>query len=1684
MPSQVTGGSQTALNLYQALYAQAPSNPLFIDYKSTINTYGASTFASQLLAGFVNKPSKDLAFSVLTNLGVYSDALRDALTQMFDGYGVASRGQILLNATALLATLEGDVTFGVAAAAFNAKIGNNFLYASNASNLSPGVYGSADPSTYALIASAPTISEGGVPVVVTLTTKNVADGTHIPYVVVGAGSAIGATKAGEFIVYGNTAVAVVAVDKNSSYGDTGWFTFSLAGNKGNTVAVTVIDTTIAAPVVNQTISLSVASEIKIGGTGNDTFLALNSGDLSNGDNVDGGAGSDAIYVVQSLGTSDTAIRPVLTSVESVQFELFETASSETGGHTFSANFDKSSGVNTVIIKNYTFNTAGLGAADTIEIKGVSTSTSLNITDDAGASTGRTNNYTVTYAGVSGATDSASVEISSTSAATVLGNITEAGIETLTISSTGGAGAGYKVVAVDATALTVNASAISGGAVDLNASKLATLNINAADAMTITDAGAASAALRTVNIDSQISGKTVTLSLLSPTATAASSDTFTVNVKGAGNADISIDSDFGAQGASNADAFVVAGASSSGVITVNLSAFATNAPQNLLVTTGTGNDSVTVSTGGLDKYDLVALGNGIKDTLITTATFGSVGANVADVFYADTLTGATLPTISGVEIARINLAGTVASTNTFSVKSAAFASTVEINAGAALDISNKDFTVSNLAAGQAVTLGSNLDLDSAVVTLALVDASGLTDTLVVTTDGKNQTVISVQTASPVQTAAFGGITSAGVETVRLDLASTSAANTAVTAGTLTFSDASLVTLTGSKNTTATVIAKSGATIDATGVNGTLTLSANDNKAYTVKGSATKATEFLLGSYLNNADNITGGSASTDAVYASINGLTATTGALTVTGVENIYLDAVTTASTVSASGITGALNIAVDGVVSLNLTNLRPGIALTLGSNAGSSGGTATAYTGTLTASLADATGPSDSLTINLTGKGTELLSTLIATGIETVTLAASPTVDTQNIDVSGLAATTVNLSGGNTTSAVGISLAGGGVTAGVAGTSKLNASTATLDASGYNGAVTAIAATSTATTFKAQVPSTFTGSVLNDVITLGNAAAFVGVSVGTIDGGDGTDTLTAYVKGSAELASVTNVETFNLILSRTATDYSSNAYSITSAGFNSLSSPWGIQAAATVNITGGLAGTTVTLSGDLGDSGARTLDASTDLGSIVVTFANAGLVQSGSSDAIVIKGGQGLTDVVNVKASGNNSNLDTGEFTMSGVEKLILTSGYDTTNLTGDNTVNLKYATGLSTVGVLSGTQSDTAAFTNAPAGVTFEIGQGASAMSSSVTIGLASSSGSANSLAVKLIKTSGMPTITTDGVETLNLSLADSAEDHSVSLANTNTNAATLNISGVNVSADLTINSLGSAYTTVSATGLKGALTLDNGAIGSALYVLTGGEGGDTIGMKHASSVLDGGLGADTLNISYTGNGGALNVDLSSTVDQVAMFNGLVNTAVQKGFENVNASAYVQNGAVGADITDSGASNVITGTGYADVIRLTNGGSDTVKFAATAAANGADTVVGFKVGATASGGDVIGNLAAGFLNSALDLTIAAAGDSLGIDASAVTKDLRLVNVAQIFTTAASTFGDANVDAVGSTTVDHIILGNAQKLVLVAQTASTATTAYVYFITAGAVAGTSDVVTLVGTLTLDVAGTWISGNFV
>ena len=123
----------------------------------------------------------------------------------------------------------------------------------------------------------------------------------------------------------------------------------------------------------------------------------------------------------------------------------------------------------------------------------------------------------------------------------------------------------------------------------------------------------------------------------------------------------------------------------------------------------------------------------------------------------------------------------------------------------------------------------------------------------------------------------------------------------------------------------------------------------------------------------------------------------------------------------------------------------------------------------------------------------------------------------------------------------------------------------------------------------------------------------------------------------------------------------------------------------------------------------------------------------------------------------------------------------------------------------------------------------------------------------------------------------------------------------------------------------------------------ITGGAGADTIAMENASDVLTGGAGtvSDEVQVTFSGTGGALIVDLSSTGDQLTMFNGLANSVSQSGFEDVDASSYTQTGSVGADITGSSGVNVIVGTGYADTIRGGDG-ADTITGGA-----GADNLTG-----------------------------------------------------------------------------------------------------------------------------------------
>jgi hypothetical protein len=171
-------------------------------------------------------------------------------------------------------------------------------------------------------------------------------------------------------------------------------------------------------------------------------------------------------------------------------------------------------------------------------------------------------------------------------------------------------------------------------------------------------------------------------------------------------------------------------------------FTTSATAANKVTGGTGNDTVTLG-AALDKNDVIALGDGTADTLVTSMTFNTTNA-VTGAYYSDTIAAADLPTISGVEVARINLvldATPAAGTGAMSAKTASFASTVEINGAAAVDIGNVDITINNIAAGQKVKIGSNLDLDSGKVIFVLADATGTADSLAISTDGKNATATS-------------------------------------------------------------------------------------------------------------------------------------------------------------------------------------------------------------------------------------------------------------------------------------------------------------------------------------------------------------------------------------------------------------------------------------------------------------------------------------------------------------------------------------------------------------------------------------------------------------------------------------------------------------------------------------------------------------------------------------------------------------------------------------------------------------------------------------------------------------------------------------------------------------------------------------------------------------------------------
>jgi trimeric autotransporter adhesin len=768
----------------------------------------------------------------------------------------------------------------------------------------------------------------------------------------------------------------------------------------------------------------------------------------------------------------------------------------------------------------------------------------------------------------------------------------------------------------------------------------------------------------------------------------------------------------------------------------------------------------------------------------------------------------------------------------------------------------------------------------------------------------------------------------------------------------------------------------------------------------------------------------GSATDDALsFSGVNGLLkASTGILTADGFENVALLTATAASTIDATGLTGVDAIAVENDQNVTLDGLAAGVDVQLGAVASNNG--LSDYSGLLEVKLADETGSDDALTVNLVKTYADDLldATLKTTGIETVTIKHNAVASKSDgdLNISAVKAANLILTGG---------LAGESLDL-TKGSSTLSSTTTSVDATGLASDLTLAAAGSTATTVTAKAQNiSFTGSAAADSLTVGSAGSEIGAAITLFDGGSGSDTLTAYVEGSASLINIEAVETINLIAT-------TGTMSIVGAA-----SSKGINDASTVNISGGEAGKVVTLSGAITDH-AVAIDASGLAGSVAMTFGAAGLLQTNIADAITITGGQSTKDLVTA-SYGANAVENSGQFTMSGVETLTVTTTAASSG--GVDVVDLINVTGLDTLNlVTTTTNANGVTVSNLSTSTTVALGTSASTTEfAGVTakLDLADATGTSDALTVNLVDThagGATATIQTDGIEALTLALANTAEDHLVVLSNTNAdNNATLTVTGTHTSADLTITTLADVFTTVDASGLGGKFVMSDSSrsLTDAMTITTALKD-DTIIMQHGNDVLTAGEKTgdnDTLKVVANFILGGIAVDLSAT-DQIVTYNGSANAASQTEFESVDLSGVT--GSFGADITAVSTGSTITGTANADVIAggagddtITGGnGNDTMTGGAGAddfvfsvlASNGVDTISSFVT--TSDDLNVVG-IATLAGTAAVD-TATATTDVIGLAAGKViivTDDTNssYANVLTIMNAALDTSGDVS----GSTVI-------------------------------------------------------------
>ena len=795
---------------------------------------------------------------------------------------------------------------------------------------------------------------------------------------------------------------------------------------------------ISTAVAGKTFSLTTGSNSFTGTSGNDTFDAgLSTSSLqtlNSGDRLDGGAGTDEIIAILNTNVTPTAFA----GIENVFVTATATATLDLAAAT---------GVTSVTSQGST-------AATTIS--GISKSVNVTLRDSAQA-------QTVTRTDVSGTADSNTVNISNLSqaAATVT---TLAGIETLTLNSTGGA------------------SAIG----TLTAANTKSLIITGDKAVTIVDAIATTTPITSVDASAH-------------TAVDGVGVVFTGGFNGA---------NMTVTGGAGNDSFkfLVAG--------------------NVLAVGGAGNDTFTFdTTATLNTSDSVAGGAGITDTISTTApeaiAFTAVPTTYAisgieRLTLSDALVGGNAITLANIDtnINRITqtLANTNAGTATFNFNSVA-------NAGPAT-LAN---TVAALGATTAVAAG--LGTTDSLTILNVGGAVSALGNLALTTTGFETVTINTSQASgaaTTQTVAAIAMTATGSSAPALVF---TGANAITLSGAVTNTGGSIDAsgLTGTTGLTMVTGQNTASTIAGSPNNDTLFGAITSSLSQTISGGAGNdaidaggGSDVITGGDGNDtltpgagSDNVDGGSGNDTVAMATsmssgdtlVGGDGTDTLSFTGTVAHTAAIGARASGfETLTAGGAIADLDMS---VYSNNTGFTR--VNVTAGTTAISKAGAAVATLGADVASTAitfarETNTGADSLNLRLgIAAGTAATHDAItATGEETLTLTNGATVTTGNAQtvttLSAAALTTLNIAG----------------TGGMIVTNPITGATSlatVVDTHSGSGVLTLDLSTATAAT-------TFTGSANATgatTLTMGtgkNIVNHLGTGNITVTGGSGAESMT------------------------------------------------------------------------------------------------------------------------------------------------------------------------------------------------------------------------------------------------------------------------------------------------------------------------------------------------------------------------------------------------------------------------------------------------------------------------------------------------------------------------------------------------------------------------------------------------